>query len=48
MKITMIVAMDEDGNIGRGNELPWKLSSDMIRFKKLTEGEYISKLWIRD
>ena len=35
----MIVAMDEDGYIGRGNELPWKLSSDMIRFKKLTEGE---------
>ena len=35
----MIVAMDEDGYIGRGNELPWKLSSDMIRFKKLTEGD---------
>jgi len=39
MKIAMIVAMDEDGYIGRGNELPWKLSSDMIRFKKLTEGD---------
>tara|TARA_Y100000590_G_scaffold406274_1_gene495296 strand:+ start:3110 stop:3625 length:516 start_codon:yes stop_codon:yes gene_type:complete len=39
MKMAMIVAMDEDGFIGRGNELPWKLSSDMARFKKLTEAE---------
>ena len=36
MKIAMIVAMDEDGFIGRSNSLPWKMSSDMIRFKKLT------------
>ena len=35
----MIVAMDEDGNIGMGNELPWKLSSDMARFKRLTEAD---------
>ena len=34
----MIVAMDEDGFIGRGNQLPWRLSSDMARFKALTEG----------
>ncbi len=39
MKMAMIVAMDEDGFIGRGNELPWKLSSDMARFKELTEAE---------
>ena len=38
MKMAMIVAMDEDGFIGRGNRLPWKLSSDMARFKELTEG----------
>lgn len=38
MKMAMIVAMDEDGFIGRGNRLPWKLSSDMTRFKELTEG----------
>jgi dihydrofolate reductase len=39
MKLAMIVAMDEDGCIGRGNELPWRLSSDMARFKRLTEGD---------
>ena len=38
MKMAMIVAMDEDGFIGRGNRLPWKLSSDMARVKELTEG----------
>ena len=35
----MIVAMDEDGFIGRGNRLPWSLASDMARFKALTEGD---------
>ena len=35
----MIVAMDEDGCIGRGNDLPWRLPSDMARFKLLTEGD---------
>jgi dihydrofolate reductase len=39
MKISMIVAMDEQGYIGRGNDLPWRLSSDMARFKQLTEGD---------
>ncbi len=38
MKMAMIVAMDEDGFIGRGNRLPWRLASDMARFKRLTEG----------
>ena len=37
--MAMIVAIDEDGFIGRGNELPWKLSSDMTRFKELTEAD---------
>ncbi len=39
MKMAMIVAMDEDGFIGRGNGLPWKLASDMARFKRLTEAD---------
>ena len=39
MKMAMIVAMDEDGFIGRGNQLPWKLAGDMARFKELTEGD---------
>lgn len=36
MKIAMIVAMDEEGNIGKENKLPWKLSEDMKRFRTLT------------
>ncbi len=39
MKMAMIVAMDEEGFIGRGNQLPWRLASDMTRFKSLTEGD---------
>ena len=39
MKMATIVAMDEDGYIGKGNNLPWKLASDMARFKRLTEGD---------
>lgn len=39
MKMAMIVAMDEDGCIGRGNGLPWRLASDMARFKRLTESD---------
>ena len=36
MKILMIVAMDEQGNIGYNGSLPWKLSADMSRFRTLT------------
>jgi dihydrofolate reductase len=39
MKMAMIVAMDEDGCIGRENNLPWRLKSDMARFKSLTEAD---------
>ena len=39
MRMAMIVAMDEDGFIGRGNQLPWRLASAMARFKRLTEGD---------
>lgn len=38
MKMAMIVAMDEGGFIGREDRLPWRLASDMARFKRLTEG----------
>ena len=37
--ISIIVAMDENGVIGRQGKLPWgKMSADMARFKKLTTG----------
>ena len=34
--IYSIIAIDNKYRIGRGNELPWKLSSDLKRFKELT------------
>ncbi|MED5267873.1 MAG: dihydrofolate reductase, partial [Candidatus Thermoplasmatota archaeon] len=39
MKIAMIVAMDESGFIGKGGSLPWRVSSDLKRFKELTSGD---------
>ena len=39
MKMAMIVAMDEGGFIGRRDRLPWRLVSDMARFKRLTGGD---------
>jgi dihydrofolate reductase len=34
----LVVAVARNGVIGRGDELPWKLSSDLKRFKSLTMG----------
>ena len=39
MKMAMIVAMDEEGCIGHQGDLPWRLKSDMQRFKSLTEAD---------
>lgn len=36
MIISIIVAMDEKRGIGFRNRLPWHLSADLVRFKKLT------------
>ena len=38
---TAIVAMAENGVIGRGNALPWHLSDDLKRFKALTVGHTV-------
>lgn len=38
MDISLVVAVAENGVIGRGGELPWRLSGDLQRFKKLTMG----------
>ncbi len=35
---TLVVAVSRNGVIGRGEALPWKLRSDLQRFKKLTMG----------
>ena len=38
---TMIVAASENGVIGVSGDLPWRLSSDLKRFKRLTMGHHI-------
>lgn len=35
---TLVVAMANNGVIGRGNTLPWHLRSDLQRFKQMTMG----------
>lgn len=41
MKLTLIVAVADNGVIGRQNELPWRLPEDLKRFKALTMGKPI-------
>lgn len=41
MKIAMIVAVAENGIIGREGELPWHLAADLRRFRRLTMGHAI-------
>ena len=41
MKLSMIVAVSENNAIGREGELPWHLSVDLRRFKRLTMGHPI-------
>ncbi len=40
-RISLIVAAATNGVIGRGGELPWRLSADLRRFKELTMGHAI-------
>jgi dihydrofolate reductase len=39
MDIIIIAAVAENGVIGRGNALPWRLKSDMVHFRTLTMGK---------
>lgn len=41
MIISLIVAMDEKGGIGKDGRLPWRLPSDLKRFKQITMGHYL-------
>jgi dihydrofolate reductase len=41
MKLAIYVAIAENGVIGRDNGLPWKLSTDLKRFKATTMGKPI-------
>lgn len=40
-KLAMIVAASENNVIGVADELPWRLSADLKRFKQLTMGHHI-------
>jgi dihydrofolate reductase len=40
-KLALIVAASENNVIGRDNDLPWRLSADLKKFKSLTMGHSI-------
>ena len=39
--VSLIVAMDEGGLIGRDNQLPWRLPEDLRHFKRHTLGKVV-------
>lgn len=39
MDIVLVAAIAENGVIGRGNALPWRLKSDMAHFRTVTMGK---------
>lgn len=41
MMLTQIVAIDKNGAIGRGNEIPWKIKDDMKWFMANTMGKLL-------
>ena len=41
MIVSLLVAMDEGRGIGRAGRLPWRLSTDLKRFRELTMGHHI-------
>ena len=41
MKLALIVAMDNQGLIGKNNDLPWRLSADLQYFRRVTMGKPI-------
>ena len=41
MSVALIVAVAENGVIGRGGDLPWRLSNDLRYFKSVTMGKPI-------
>jgi dihydrofolate reductase len=41
MRVSLIVAVAENGVIGLGNDLPWRQSNDLKRLKRLTMGHHV-------
>lgn len=41
MKLSIIAALSTNNVIGRNNDIPWRLSTDLKRFKALTMGHHL-------
>jgi dihydrofolate reductase len=41
MRVSIVAAISENGVIGRDGGLPWRISSDLRRFKQLTMGHHL-------
>jgi dihydrofolate reductase len=41
MELSLIAAVADNGVIGRGGDLPWRLPADLRRFKELTLGHHL-------
>ncbi|HIF35771.1 MAG TPA: dihydrofolate reductase, partial [Candidatus Thioglobus sp.] len=41
MRLSIVVAMDDNRLIGKDNGLPWHLPADLAYFKKITTGNSI-------
>lgn len=41
MRVALVVAVAENGVIGRAGDLPWRLREDLRRFRRLTDGHVV-------
>ena len=41
MIVSLILAMDEEGGIGKKGQVPWHLRTDLQRFKQITLGHHL-------
>lgn len=41
MRLSIIVALARNGTIGKDGDLPWRLSADLKRFKRITMGHHL-------
>lgn len=41
MRVSLLVAVARNGVIGRDGDLPWRLSTDLRRFRRLTMGHHL-------
>ena len=41
MRLSIIAALSTNNVIGRDNQVPWRLSTDLKRFKALTMGHHL-------